>query len=167
MGVQVEGCSMPREWGMSPLSSPRGVKLHKSCYDVCGLACDQPLPVSVPSRVDCCFRPLAGLSCINREKEERVPHDVGQFPSPRGVELHKPYRNVFMCVAVYKGCFRPLAGLSCINLGGKTRRKEKECLSFRPLAGLSCINPYQTFLYHADSLQFPSPRGVELHKPWR
>ena len=39
-------------------------------------------------------------------------------------------------------------------------------VSFRPLAGLSCINPdtvgYVTYL---TMREFPSPRGVELHKP--
>ena len=38
--------------------------------------------------------------------------------------------------------------------------------SFRPLAGLSCINhectDYDVYVY---AQEFPSPRGVELHKP--
>ena len=39
--------------------------------------------------------------------------------------------------------------------------------SFRPLAGLSCINLLPSLLVHIwlVGLLFPSPRGVELHKP--
>ncbi len=53
MGVRIESCSMPREWGMSPLSSPRGVELHK------------PTVISKHFKYPASFRPLAGLSCIN------------------------------------------------------------------------------------------------------
>ena len=53
MGVRIESGSMPREWGMSPLSSPRGVELHK------------PTVISKHFKYPASFRPLAGLSCIN------------------------------------------------------------------------------------------------------
>ena len=64
-----------------------------------------------------------------------------EFPSPRGVELHKPtpaYRGITQKI---RPSFRPLAGLSCINL-----------------LWLLCVGA--TFC-----VRFPSPRGVELHKP--
>ena len=64
-------------------------------------------------------------------------------------------------------CFRPLAGLSCINPVSCSSLKRVICLtSFRPLAGLSCIN-LVTGVDEDDYvfLEFPSPRGVELHKP--
>ena len=61
----------------------------------------RPLPVlgSVTPAVDCVilaygamsFRPLAGLSCLNQTQyssDDIVC--IGEFPSPRGVELHKP-----------------------------------------------------------------------------
>ena len=38
-------------------------------------------------------------------------------------------------------------------------------VSFRPLAGLSCINLIMTAPARFVEVQFPSPRGVELHKP--
>ena len=38
-----------------------------------------------------------------------------RFPSPRGVELHKPGRTLTIQSSAPSG-FRPLAGLSCINL---------------------------------------------------
>ena len=65
----------------------------------------------------------------------------GEFPSPRGVELHKP-EDVIEVVAALVHCFRPLAGLSCIN----------------PVI----LNISMSSL----PLTFPSPRGVELHKPF-
>ena len=37
------------------------------------------------------FRPLAGLSCINLEDLSEYRDILSElFPSPRGVELHKP-----------------------------------------------------------------------------
>ena len=37
---------------------------------------------------------------------------------------------------------------------------------FRPLAGLSCINlDYMCEQGRWEEVKFPSPRGVELHKP--
>ena len=39
-----------------------------------------------------------------------------KFPSPRGVELHKPYIDATEKITQLNR-FRPLAGLSCINLG--------------------------------------------------
>ena len=79
MGVQVEGCSMPREWGMSPLSSPRGVELHK------------PTVISKHFKYPASFRPLAGLSCINLSLWMLLTvGELRAFPAPRGVELHKP-----------------------------------------------------------------------------
>ena len=107
------------------------------------------------------FRPLAGLSCINTVYTPLSEREVKGFPSPRGVELHKPViipreligaakfpspRGVELhkptCVA-RSSCichgFRPLAGLSCINLK-KLNAIVQDVLSFRPLAGLSCIN---------------------------
>ena len=35
------------------------------------------------------FRPLAGLSCINHLTPHKITI-IDKFPSPRGVELHKP-----------------------------------------------------------------------------
>ena len=62
--------------------------------------------------------------------------------------------------------FRPLAGLSCINLHLKAYQNYCQELCFRPLAGLSCINLWDVSDgYAPSSLEFPSPRGVELHKP--
>ena len=37
--------------------------------------------------------------------------------------------------------------------------------SFRPLAGLSCINLGARYEWWRNEKEFPSPRGVELHKP--
>ena len=69
-----------------------------------------------------CFRPLAGLSCINQTMFD------------------------------YKGLkqlnngFRPLAGLSCINrLLWILLILWELRLCFRPLAGLSCINLQDVF----------------------
>ena len=60
--------------------------------------------------------------------------------------------------------FRPLAGLSCINLN-LVSADSRAVLCFRPLAGLSCINlPVSCNLVSLYKM-FPSPRGVELHKP--
>ena len=87
------------------------------------------------------FRPLAGLSCINRKgKSIYVPNQRLTFPSPRGVELHKP-KAVTALIA-------------------------KSTMGFRPLAGLSCINLLDTeTTTYLGRKRFPSPRGVELHKP--
>ena len=60
------------------------------------------------------------------------------FPSPRGVELHKPMVHWGRYTQAILG-FRPLAGLSCINLE-YYHPKVIFLESFRPLAGLSCIN---------------------------
>ena len=38
-----------------------------------------------------------------------------QFPSPRGVELHKPNDFLYSEWPMISSRFRPLAGLSCIN----------------------------------------------------
>ena len=40
--------------------------------------------------------------------------NILKFPSPRGVELHKPMISV-MILPILALSFRPLAGLSCIN----------------------------------------------------
>ena len=50
----VESCSVPREWGMSPLSSPHGGEMHKPRGSI-----------MFKKTVKFSFRPLAGLSCIN------------------------------------------------------------------------------------------------------
>ena len=65
-----------------------------------------------------------------------------QFPSPRGVELHKP---------------------SWVS----PRRARGRCICFRPLARLSCINHWSYLRDVGPFAAFPSPRGVELHKPGR
>ena len=87
-----------------------------------------------------CFRPLAGLSCIN-----------------------------LCCCALdiesRLASFRPLAGLSCINPYSHLAQRLSKMICFRPLAGLSCINLINAVWYKTDLLEFPSPRGVELHKP--
>ena len=68
-------------------------------------------------------------------------------------------------VLIVCGCFRPLAGLSCINPFMVSPEWPLTC-SFRPLAGLSCINLGKRLEdIDRDELKFPSPRGVELHKP--
>ena len=87
------------------------------------------------------FRPLAGLSCINQsfQIQSMLKILTREFPSPRGVELHKPSNNCRVCIE-FCVCFRPLAGLSCINL----------------------ISANNVLL---SNNEFPSPRGVELHKP--
>ena len=62
-----------------------------------------------------CFRPLAGLSCINR--------------------------TMYIVSSLTATGFRPLAGLSCINLGHGVAHADGALREgFRPLAGLSCIN---------------------------
>ena len=94
---------MPREWGMSPLSS------------------------------------LAGLSCINlAEIINQMWKTLEQFPSPRGVELHKP----------------------------RTARRGYPVISkFPSPRGVELHKPLLVRFdmeVHVD--KFPSPRGVELHK---
>ena len=87
-----------------------------------------------------CFRPLAGLSCINLDYMcEQGRWEEVKFPSPRGVELHKP-EDISEYEDLLADRFRPLAGLSCINprLTRSCRLAHYAC--FRPLAGLSCIN---------------------------
>ena len=82
--------------------SPRGVELHKP-----------HLMRSLKAEAKR-FRPLAGLSCINRRRAERLADGLGhKFPSPRGVELHK--RFIYLILFIFSSSFRPLAGLSCIN----------------------------------------------------
>ena len=88
-----------------------------------------------------CFRPLAGLSCINHTPGDRYGH-------------------------AYDFGFRPLAGLSCINRPLMTTRFRAFYSSFRPLAGLSCINRVRHIVGELLGVGFPSPRGVELHKPF-
>ena len=87
------------------------------------------------------FRPLAGLSCINLP--DNIADNYGnaiKFPSPRGVELHKPVLLPSTHGVIVS--FRPLAGLSCINLTMSLHTINAfQVCSFRPLAGLSCINP--------------------------
>ena len=63
-------------------------------------------------------------------------------------------------------CFRPLAGLSCINHINPGCLLPWNITGFRPLAGLSCIN-HENLDCATRELprMFPSPRGVELHKP--
>ena len=113
------------------------------------------------------FRPLAGLSCIN----PNTPDDIGSTT----VNSFRPLAGlscINLGLVLFEGgtpviSFRPLAGLSCINRGGTTVPPRVKFLRFRPLAGLSCINRnmYST-LYASLEFLFPSPRGVELHKPW-
>ena len=112
------------------------------------------------------FRPLAGLSCINQsfQIQSMLKILTREFPSPRGVELHKPSNNCRVCIE-FCVCFRPLAGLSCINLGLELAAHAAHGARFRPLAGLSCINRDTVIHVKTDSIKFPSPRGVELHKP--
>ena len=87
------------------------------------------------------------------------------FPSPRGVELHKPILSMTIRLPSLR-CFRPLAGLSCINPGKGLRGEPAMRVRFRPLAGLSCINlDYMCEQGRWEEVKFPSPRGVELHKP--
>ena len=85
------------------------------------------------------FHPLVGLSCINLSHERLTSSADKVFPSPRGVELHKP---------------PPRAG---------TRSPGSRGASFRPLAELSCINPEGGLVDYGEMIfLFPSPRGVEL-----
>ena len=93
-----------------------------------------------------------------------------KFPSPRGVELHKPGEYECLYDASSASRFRPLAGLSCINLAWLLPVGQIAALvGFRPLAGLSCINLGSIFAFCVAwlAVKFPSPRGVELHKPLR
>ena len=81
------------------------------------------------------------------------------FPSPRGVELHKPRRLERLCAARMRECFRPLAGLSCINRVVYTLYLAVIVYSFRPLAGLSCINPgvlFKVVVWNPDWVSVPS-----------
>ena len=72
-----------------------------------------------------------------------------QFPSPRGVELHKPRKIKRIINGRLYDSFRPLAGLSCINLRGLiSKGKDIRLPCFRPLAGLSCINLVSFLLEH-------------------
>ena len=113
-----------------PFPSPRGVELHKPQTSIFvgstmwirrfpsprGVELHKPLKKRIYDRSrHICFRPLAGLSCINLKKDA------------------EDYEEWMLC-------FRPLAGLSCINPGVKQTEKSALCLGFRPLAGLSCIN---------------------------
>ena len=89
----------------------------------------------------------------------------GEFPSPRGVELHKPSPALPKAMTNCPTRFRPLAGLSCINLMYLGAALAEINSGFRPLAGLSCINRLSSASYLKIATWFPSPRGVELHKP--
>ena len=106
-----------------------------SCINrtLCAWVCGSVAPIS--------FRPLAGLSCINLARAVRpIRSRRITFPSPRGVELHKPPREPWRNYTPPPRSFRPLAGLSCINLTYTEALYLLKRLSFRPLAGLSCIN---------------------------
>ena len=113
------------------------------------------------------FRPLAGLSCINRGSSGQGSSSLSEpFPSPRGVELHKPLLFTSLLMTPWVSSFRPLAGLSCINRVLASAPAACRAARFRPLAGLSCINLAISLRDIArSSVKFPSPRGVELHKP--
>ena len=113
------------------------------------------------------FRPLAGLSCINHGMDYGEICSLQQFPSPRGVELHKPRIHSINTpsgllfpsprgVELHKPCLHEIFTSYDTNI-----------CSFRPLAGLSCINLIVSLpLVVPYAKPFPSPRGVELHKPF-
>ena len=103
MGVQVEGCSMPRERGMSPFSSPRGGEVHEP-VEV------EPLEGGESER----FPSPRGVELHKpKAQEDSLERRIVAFPSPRGVELHKPLS--IPPSPLLSSSFRPLAGLSCIN----------------------------------------------------
>ena len=89
-----------------------------------------------------------------------------EFPSPRGVELHKPQhlrgrRGTTLC-----GGFRPLAGLSCINLAAWSVTRRASFSAFPSPRGVELHKPLNNrFGPENSESKFPSPRGVELHKP--
>ena len=148
---------MPREWGMSPLSSPRGVKLPKPGWPRIGGRLHYAT-----------FPSPRGVELHKPREDPTIPLYHTSFPSPRGVELHKPVDQIPTSNQLLSG-FRPLAGLSCINrtlcawVCGSVAP-----ISFRPLAGLSCINLARAVRpIRSRRITFPSPRGVELHKPPR
>ena len=87
------------------------------------------------------FRPLAGLSCINLTREMREEcTDYDEFPSPRGVELHKPCEDV-------------IDAIDSATLFPSPRGVELHKPRGLPHDG------------EDREPRFPSPRGVELHKP--
>ena len=90
-----------------------------------------------------CFRPLAGLSCIN------------------------PYEELVDLLG-NRGSFRPLAGLSCINQAAKQAVAEQYGCKFPSPRGVELHKPgCETARFALIKNEFPSPRGVELHKPCR
>ena len=88
----------------------------------------------------------------------------GMFPSPRGVELHKPSGIRYSLFMKKVTGFRPLAGLSCIN-HISPRAVYDDVFEFPSPRGVELHKPGWTVLLLVQSLKFPSPRGVELHKP--
>ena len=67
--------------------------------------------------------------------------DEREFPSPRGVELHKPRIMVTSVVSRNSGRFPSPRGVELHKPGRKTMQNTN------------------------ITRKFPSPRGVELHKP--
>ena len=89
-----------------------------------------------------------------------------EFPSPRGVELHKPRTTSSSWEGRLMIGFRPLAGLSCINRIIKQDHDIYEQDLFPSPRGVELHKPDSTAaVYYEESIEFPSPRGVELHKP--
>ena len=69
------------------------------------------------------FRPLSGMRCLNRLKNEKeVMELLGlKFPSPLGDEVLKPPAKG-STNTTSRSSFRPLSGMRCLNL-----RKLGEC----------------------------------------
>ena len=88
------------------------------------------------------------------------------FPSPRGVELHKPGNHDFVLSSDEEGFPSPRG----------VELHKPWSLGMRLLLALSCVFPsprgvelhkprYGTRWNESVGRGFPSPRGVELHKP--
>ena len=69
--------------------------------------------------------------------------DEREFPSPRGVELHKPRIMVTSVVSRNSGRFPSPRGVELHKPPLCRMQGSALAHCFRPLAGLSCINPYQ------------------------
>ena len=99
-----------------------------------------------------CFRPLAGISCVQGHDggpqkalvsvpsrgsvvslKRRIKDEQREFPSPRGDKLCRPWPA---SRASKNFGFRPLAGISCV-LWECAETASRFC--FRPLAGISCV----------------------------
>ena len=114
------------------------------------------------------FRPLAGLSCINPFRIGKRLEDVSweEFPSPRGVELHKPSCDRQQGVVIFDKFPSPRGVELHKPAASQVYQDRPATYKFPSPRGVELHKPADCETHDVRTLwAFPSPRGVELHKP--